>query len=181
MKVIQDFPIIKTGRFLLRKIESEDQGEIFRGLSHTDVIKYYGVSFSTYDATKEQMEWYAGLEKNNTGIWWAICNPDNSEFIGAVGLYYINQAHRKGEIGFWLLPEYWGLGIAAEVIPPVCNYGFKSLNLHRIESIVESENISCKKLMTKIGFDHEGTMKECEIKNGRFISLEVFAKFENRI
>lgn len=50
------FPEIATQRFCLRKILSTDQQQIFEGLS--DVIKYYGVSYSTFEETNVQMEWY---------------------------------------------------------------------------------------------------------------------------
>jgi ribosomal-protein-alanine N-acetyltransferase len=32
--------------------------------------------------------------------------------------------------------------------------------------------------MKKIDFKHEGTMKDCEIKNGEFISLDIYAKLK---
>ena len=33
--------------------------------------------------------------------------------------------------------------------------------------------------MKKLDFTHEGTMRECEIKNGKFISLDIYAKIKN--
>ena len=66
-----------------------------------------------------------------------------------------------------------------EAMPLIWNYGFDQLNLHRIEGIVETENINCKKAMAKLDFVHEGTMRECEVKNGRLISLDIYAKFKN--
>jgi ribosomal-protein-alanine N-acetyltransferase len=63
-----------------------------------------------------------------------------------------------------------------EVVPLLVEYGFSKMGLHRIEGFVETENINCKKAMQKLQFDHEGTMKDCEIKNGRFISLDIYAR-----
>ena len=58
--------------------------------------------------------------------------------------------------------------------------GFNELELHRIEGIVETENINCKKAMAKLDFTHEGTMIECEVKNGKFINLDMYAKLTNK-
>ena len=33
--------------------------------------------------------------------------------------------------------------------------------------------------MKKLDFKHEGTMKDFEIKNGRFISLDMYARLKN--
>ena len=171
-----EFPIIRTQRLLLRQFADNDLENVFKGLSHPDVIKYYGVSFQTLESTKEQMTFFADLEKNETGIWWAVCSLENQTFYGAGGLNSLNKEHKKAEIGFWLISDFWGDEIMKEAMPLICSYGFDNLELHRIEGFVESENKNCKNAMAKLDFQHEGTMKECEIKNGKFISLDIYAK-----
>lgn len=173
------FPTIKTEKLLLRQIVDSDINNIFKGLSHPDIIKYYGVNFQTLEATKEQMTFYADLERNETGIWWAVCSIDNKIFYGAGGLNSLSKEHKKAEIGFWLLKEFWGQGIMTEVMPIICNYGFEKLGLHRIEGLVESDNLNCINAMKKLDFHYEGTMRDCEIKNGKFISLDIYAKLKD--
>ena len=175
-----EFPTLKTERLLLRQFVASDIENVFKGLSHPDIIKFYGVSYQTVEATKEQMDFFADLEKEETGIWWAICSLDNQKFYGAGGLNNLNKEHKKAEIGFWLLTDFWGQGIMNEAMPLLCDYGFYKLGLHRIEGIVETENINCKKAMAKLNFDLEGTMRDCEIKNGKFISLDIYAKLNNK-
>lgn len=173
---------IKTDRLLLRTFEDSDIENVFKGLSHPDVIPYYGVNYDTLEATKEQMKFFADLEKNETGIWWAVCSIDNKIFYGAGGLNSLSKKHKKAEIGFWLLPDFWGQGIMREAMPLICKYGFDKLGLHRIEGLVETDNVNCKRAMAKLDFRHEGTMIDCEIKNGKFISLDIFARlnYESR-
>ena len=173
------FPILTTERLLLREFTDTDLENVFLGLSHPDIIKYYGVSYKTLEETKAQMKFFADLQKNKTGIWWAVCSKDNSIFYGAGGLNNFDKAHKKAEIGFWLLIEHWGKGIMTEAMPLIWNYGFDNMGIHRIEGIVESENAACKAAMKKLNFELEGTMKECEIKNGKFISLDIYAKLRS--
>ena len=165
---------MKTNRLLLRPIVDSDIQNIYRGLSHPLVIKHYGVSFDSLEATKEQMEWYRDPKQD----WWAICSVDNQEFYGAVGFNDISQENKKAEIGLWLLPEYWGKGIMSEAMVLICNYGFEKLGLHRIEGFVESDNENCKRAMAKLDFDHEGTMRDCEVKNGKYVSVEIYARIK---
>jgi len=173
------FPEIRTNRLYLRQFIAEDLANVFKGLSHPDIIKYYGVSYHSMEATKAQLDFFAGLEENETGIWWAVCSPDNSIFYGAGGLNDLKREHKKAEIGFWLLSDHWGKGIMLEAIPLICKYGFEELGLHRIEGIVETKNSNCKKAMAKLNFSHEGTMIDCEIKNGEFISLDIYAMLKS--
>lgn len=166
---------IKTARFLLREIVESDIHHIYHGLSHPLIIKHYGVSYDSLEATKEQMAWYASPSQ----YWWAICSMDDQEFYGAGGLNDLSQAHKKAEIGLWLLPEAWGKGIMQEVMISICKYGFERLGLHRIEGFVESNNQNCKRAMAKLDFEHEGTMRDCEIKEGQFISVDIYAKLKH--
>lgn len=169
------FPILETQRLVLRQINDNDLENIYKGLSHPDVIKYYGISFTSLEATKEQMEWFANLEKTGTGIWWAICLRDDEKFLGAIGFNDLVRQHNKAEIGFWLLPDFWGKGIILETMPLVCDYAFNKLALHRIEANVDTRNTRCKNLLTKYHFSHEGTMYECEYENNEYISVDIFA------
>ncbi len=173
------FPDIKTERLLLRQFEQGDLDNVYKGLSLPDIIKYYGISFTSREAANEQMTWFSQLEKTGTGKWWAVCSPDNKTFYGAGGLNNLSKMHKKAEIGFWLFPEYWGKGIMTEAIPLICHHGFKNLELHRIEGLVETDNMACKRAMQKLAFTHEGTMRDYEIKNGQFISVDIYAKLKD--
>ena len=173
------FPTLNTERLLLRQIKQEDIQSIYSGLSNPEVIKYYGISFGSLEATEEQMIWYKNLEQNETGIWWAISSLDNNIFYGAGGFNNLNKEHKKAEIGFWLLPEFWRNGFMQEAFPIICNYGFEKLKLNRIEGYVESENKNCKKAIEKMNFNLEGTMREYEIKNGEYLNVDIYSKLKN--
>ena len=165
---------MKTDRIYLRKFENSDLENVFRGLSHPDIIKYYGISFNSLEATKEQMTWFTDLEKNKTGIWWAVCSKEDDTFLGAGGLNDLCEEKKKAEIGFWLLPENWGKGIMTEAMPLIIDYGFNKLDLKRIEGLVETKSSNCKKALKKLNFNLEKTMVDCEVKNGEKISLDVY-------
>lgn len=175
MKAIE-FPTLMTDRLLLRQFVDSDLHKVFEGLSDPEVIEYYGVSYKTLESAKEQMKFFSKLETDGSGIWWAICSLDNKAFYGGVGFNNLSKEHRKAEIGCWLLKDFWRRGVMTEVMPIVCGYGFEILRLHRIEGFVETGNISCKNAMKKLDFNYEGTMRDCEIKNGKFISIDIYAK-----
>ncbi len=175
----KEFPILKSERVYLRQFKGSDLENVFKGLSHPDIIKYYGINFDSLEATKEQMVWFSELEKNGTGIWWAVCSKVDDKFLGAGGLNNLSKENKKAEIGFWLLPEHWGQRIIPEIIPLILNHAFNTIGLHRIEGFVETENSNCKKVLGKLAFTLEGTMEDCEIKNGKFISVDIYSKINN--
>ena len=166
---------METKNFILKEIEPSDIQNIFKGLSDPEITRFYDVHFESIEATQEQMEWYRDLKEQGTGIWWGIFSKEGNEFYGAGGFNNLDKTHRKAEIGLWLLKEFWGKGILKEVMPRLFDFGFSELNLNRIEGFVVSDNIKCKQALEKINFRLEGTMRECEIKNGQPIDIDIYA------
>ena len=169
------FPELVTNRYILQQILPNDQQFIFEGLSHPEVIRFYGVSFHSLESTEEQMQFYDTLIREGTGTWWKIVDRKTGEKIGAIGFNSFQPKHKKAEIGYWLLPAYWGGGIFAEVLPVVIDYLQSELGVHRIEALIEEGNERSGRALKKAGFIHEGLLRDYEIKNGKFISLHMYA------
>lgn len=169
----------RTKRLFLKKVQPIDQKDIFRGLSHPEVIKHYGVSYTSIEDTREQMNWYSNLEKAGSGMWWSIRVEENSHFCGAIGYNDLQEENRKAEIGFWLLPEFRGNGFIIEAAEVLLEYLFKDLNLHRVEAFIESQNHNSSKVLKKLGFTCEGNMRDYEFKNGEYVDVEIYAKINS--
>lgn len=168
-------PTFRTKRLHLRLIQDADVDFILEGLSDTRVTQYYAVHYDTLEAVQEQMQFYRDLLEKGTGIWWAFSLEGESKLIGACGLSSLDKVHQKAEIGFWLLPAYWGKGYIPEAVAAILPYCFEVLQLNRIEAIVEGENIASAKVLEKVGFRNEGNLRESEFKNGKFIDLLYFS------
>ncbi|MFD2246573.1 GNAT family N-acetyltransferase [Pontibacter ruber] len=165
------YPDLVTERLILCLIKPSDAEFILQGLSDKRVTEYYAVHFDTLEAVQEQMQFYDSLIQNNTGAWWAFSLKGSNQLIGACGLSSLEAEHQKAEIGFWLLPDYWGKGYVPEAARAVLKYSFEQLALNRIEAIVEGGNDQSEKVLQKLGFIREGRLREREIKHGRFIDL----------
>jgi [ribosomal protein S5]-alanine N-acetyltransferase len=172
------FPELTTERFQLTQVTENDLTFLFEGLSDTEVKPYNGVYFKTPEETNKQLEWYAKNYSEGTGINWKVVDKKSGENIGVVSIYYYKPEHRKAELGYWLLKKFWNKGIAKEVLPAIIDYWFKEKNLHRLEAFVETENEASIALMKSLGFEYEGTMRDCEFKFGRFISLKIYSVLE---
>ena len=169
------FPELQTERFLLTKVKDSDQGFLYEGLGDPVAMPYNGVYFESYEHTREQIDYYNRYYKEGSGIPWKIVDKATGENIGVVSVYKYSAAHKKAELGYWLLPRYWGRGIAVEVIQAVIKYWQQQKGLHRLEAYVEEENRGSIRVMEKCGFVLEGTMRDCEIKWGKCISLRIYS------
>jgi len=167
-------PQLTTERFELQPIIAADQQFIYEGLSHPQVIPFYGVRYSSFEETKSQMDWYEKLSKERTGMAWKIVDKENSERTGVISYYNHSTVHNKAEVGYWLLPQYWKKGIVSEVFQVVINYLLQEKKVHRVEAFVEEGNSDSNRLLERVGFVYEGTMRDCEIKEGQYISLRIY-------
>jgi ribosomal-protein-alanine N-acetyltransferase len=60
-------------------------------------------------------------------------------------------------IGYWIDPEFAGLGITPVAVALATDYAFNVVGLHRIEIDVRPENRSSIQVVRKLGFRYEGT------------------------
>ncbi len=63
-----------------------------------------------------------------------------------------------------------------EALEAIIDYGFKFLNLHRIEALVGKENIPSLRLMEKNNFIREGVLREHYYVAGKFEDSILFSK-----
>ncbi|MFK3907974.1 GNAT family N-acetyltransferase [Pseudomonas monteilii] len=174
-KVPASFPEFSLERIRLRKILPMHTADVYRALSDPRVIAHYGVSYSSLAETEEQMRWFEQIVAEQSGIWWGISLGNQSSLIGACGFNDWSHAHRKAEIGYWLMPEYWRQGFLSEALPSMLRYGFDTMGLHRVHADVEPENGPSCALLRKCGFQLEGTLRDVEFKEGRFLSLHQYS------
>lgn len=168
-------PELVTPRLILRAVEPGDQQKVFEGFSHPDVIQFFDIRYDSFEATHEQMEWYANNRESGSGYAWVVTDKQRKAFMGVFSLYYIHPKHKRCETGYWLFPEYWGKGYAYEALKAIIQYAFGSLEIHRIAAEVESGNTGSRVLLEKLGFSREAVLRDFEQKNGNYIDLEIWA------
>ena len=162
MKVINfdPFPNIETKRFLLRPLSINDDKEIFILRSDERVLKYLDKpKAKTINEAREFIDKITSGIKNNEWIMWAIEEKNSQKFTGTICLWNLSKDKTKADIGFELLPEFWGKGIIQEVIPSILEYGFYQMQLAVVEGEVDPQNIKSIKLMEKFGFTVENVVK----------------------
>ena len=171
------FPDLNTERCVLRRIVPEDAPRVFLGLSHPEVVEHYGVRYQSLEHTQVQMDWFEEIYASGTGIWWGIALLSQpKQLIGATGLNDLVIEHRRAEMGYWLLPEWWRQGLARECVAAMLNFAFTTLQLYRIGAEADFDNDPSIQLLKKLGFQQEGTRRAFEFKNGAPLDLVQFSR-----
>lgn len=99
-------------------------------------------------------------------------------FIGVVAIWHINFKFKSAEIWYKLHPDYWGKGIGTEAAMALINFGFSTLNLHRIEAGCAVQNIASARILEKVGMTREGAKRKALPIRGEWIDNYEYAILE---
>lgn len=102
----------------------------------------------------------------------AICYRET--FVGLLEFHEINQINHSASIGYWLDESHQGKGIMTRSIKALIQYGFATMNLHRIEIRCAVENKKSEQIPIRLGFKREGTLKEAEWHYGDYFDMNLF-------
>jgi diamine N-acetyltransferase len=92
--------------------------------------------------------------------------------IGTYAFDGINWRTHSAEFGIMIGDKsYWNKGYGTEAVRLLCQHGFKTLNLNRIYLHVFETNPRAIRAYEKAGFVLEGTERQAEFKDGRFIDV----------
>lgn len=174
--MLDSFPELKTERLLLRKIEEVDCDAILFLRSDPIVNKFIVRSEdrktkNKADAIKFIKETKEAFEKNKS-IAWGITLQDDPEIIGSICLWNFSENRKTAEVGYDLKPKFQGTGIMSEAIKTVIGFGFKELNLDKIEAFTHKENASSKRLLEKNNFHLNKDRKDVENKSNIIFELQ---------
>jgi len=126
---------------------------------------------------EEKRKYKAGLSSyNKKFVHFFLLHPESNEVIGWCGYHIWYTDHDRAEIGYTFFnDEFKNKGFMTEVLAWVLNYGFKEMNLHRVEAFVGTDNVASLKLLDKFGFKKEGHAKEHSDTNNCFEDSLLFA------
>jgi ribosomal-protein-alanine N-acetyltransferase len=168
------FKDFTTPRLVLKNISIEDTDFILNEFSNPDVTKYLfdADPFQTPDEAREMIDWYNNdfLDHNR----WVIFNKETGLHLGTCGFHNWNIRDNRADIGYDLLPEYWGKGYMSEALPKAIEFAFDTMNLHRICAITYTENTSSMKLLARMGFQKEGLLRGHHFFQGKYYDHFLF-------
>jgi [ribosomal protein S5]-alanine N-acetyltransferase len=170
------FPVLSTGRLLLRLIIADDAPEVFALRTDERVLRYIGKT-----PLKNMEEALALIETRNSGIGkneavlWGIALNSTNKLIGSIGLWNVVKEHFRAEIGYELHPDLHGKGYMQEAMTAVFGYGFNTMKLHTIEANVAPENAASIKALERQGFVKEAHFRENFFFNGKFLDTAVYS------
>lgn len=162
------FENIETERLILREVTKEDINEIYEVYSDPEVAKYdWFYPIKSEEQALKIIENYKEELECEEEITWGIVLKESKKLIGICCLGDFDKLSRRAEIGYDISQKNWNKGYGAEAIGAIVDYGFKKLNLNRIEAFITPGNNNSIRVLEKCNFKQEGIVRERDYIKGK--------------
>lgn len=152
--------ILETERLVLRRQTLDDLDDLWALYCDPEITRYIPDAPTSREEAEEELRWHMhGHPKFPQLGLWATIHKESGAFIGRCGLLpWTLDGQPEVEVAYTISQAFWGQGLATEAARAILHYGFETLHLARLVSLIDAENIASQKVAEKIGmrFEKEG-------------------------
>jgi RimJ/RimL family protein N-acetyltransferase len=156
-----------------RAVEKDDLPRFVKWFNDPEVLQ--GVSMFLPMAMWEEEQWFTALsDRPQVERPMAIEILEKGEWIhiGNLGMIGLDERIGIGEIGIAIgEKDYWNQGYGTKAMELLVQHGFETLNLNRVALRVFANNTRAIRCYEKVGFVHEGRMRQAHYDQGEYIDI----------
>ena len=154
----------------LRIMEKEDLPLLAEWFNKPEVFGEYNPLHQVSRTEAEKMFENPHEEKS-----FIIEKKDGSK-IGFIGHFYVlHVAGKQLEIGYSLVPSERGKGYCTEATQLMVDYLFLSKETMRIQAQTDPRNVASHKVLEKVGFKKEGTLRKSFFMRGEWRDAYIYS------
>ena len=168
----------------LRDFSEADLPALGQAFTDPRVTAYYGLcteATTPQAIAREQLDWVYALRTQGEGWWQAIAAADNGALVGGIGAYDRDDDSDSADLGFWLLPAYWGQGVMRQALRQFASLVFARLRLHSLVAYAEPANTASQRVLLAEGFQYEGLLRECTRRGEGYVSLQRYSLLRSEL
>ena len=148
---------MNSERLIFSHYTDSDFADYYKLVGNADVMKMITGRPLSKNETQERLEKMMNINKEHPKIGhFKVSLRFGGDFVGHSKLEMTKK--NEAEIGYVLMPEYWGKGYGSEIAKTLVNLARQVDEIHNLMAIIDPENIASKKILEKQGFfwDYDG-------------------------
>ncbi|WP_345943935.1 GNAT family N-acetyltransferase [Streptomyces sp. SID3212] len=153
----------------LRPWRTGDEATLVRGQTDPEFLRWNTPLVPVTDEAGAAEHIRQRAEGRESGEMAHFCVTDAADgrILGHVGLALIDLRMRSARVGYWVLPEARGRGVASRALAVCGRWGFEEAGLHRIDlGHALGHDASCR-IAERCGYRYEGTIRDGMFASGR--------------
>ena len=154
-------------RLRLRPFDDADADDLFTLHSNATVLRYWDAPPWGERARAERfITACRHMAEEGIGARLAVDQASDGAFIGWCSLNRWNPVYRSASLGYCFDDAVWGHGFATEAAHELLRWAFETLDLNRVQAETDTRNVASARVLEKLGFVREGTLREDCVVNG---------------
>ena len=143
-------------RVVLRPWRLDDAPAMAAGAVDPDIARFCMMPPGyTLDMAREFMRDAPRAWHEDGWLHLALLERDADQVAGAVGLVRYDARFAKGELGYWVLPDRRGQGLARAGVEAMVDWAVETLGLRRVEIGAVVPNAASRRIARSLGFAPE--------------------------
>jgi RimJ/RimL family protein N-acetyltransferase len=107
----------------------------------------------------QRLKTFRGMFDLGQNFVYGIFNPQDTKLLGGTGLHP-RSGENELEIGYWIHKDFINQGLVTESTAALIKVAFEVIHIHRLEIHCDPGNYASAAIPRKLGFTHEGTLRE---------------------
>jgi ribosomal-protein-alanine N-acetyltransferase len=165
------FKKLETDKLYLKNISSDHRDFIFTVFSNDTINRYLfdEEPLTDIQGADEIINFYTQPEPRMQHRWIIVRKTDNSK-LSACGFHAWDKSKGYCEVGYDLLPDYWGNGYMSEVMEKILEFATLDMKVKNISVCIytDNDNDNSIKLAEKFGFVFKGQMKDYGFRGQKY-------------
>nr|WP_304608529.1 GNAT family protein [Pontibacter anaerobius] len=105
-----------------------------------------------------------------------LLDRETKQVIGHCDFHTWVPSHRRAEVGYAIKNEkYKNKGLMTEALESILTFGFRQMNLYRVEALIADYNTPSLQLVQHFGFKREGLLRNHYKVNGQLEDSIMFS------
>ncbi|WP_405948632.1 GNAT family N-acetyltransferase [Streptomyces prunicolor] len=166
------FPELNGHGLRLRPWDADADSDVtdwLHGVSDPEFQRWNTPLRPVTDVTSARDSLRSRAESAADGVSASFCVTDAADgtTLGHIGVNDIDHVIRVARVGYWILPEARGRGVATRALVLAAHWALTDLGLHRLElGHALGHDASCR-IAERCGFPAEGTLRGAMFEAGR--------------
>ncbi|MFE6973078.1 GNAT family N-acetyltransferase [Streptomyces sp. NPDC057682] len=160
-------PSLHTDRLRLRAFEPADADALFALHSDAHVLRYWdSPPWNDRGRAERFIAVCREMAVQGTGTRLAVDRASDGAFLGWCTVAQWDPVHRSASLGYCYSEAAWGHGYATEAAGALLGWAFDTLDINRVQAEADTRNGASARVLEKLGFVREGTLREDCVVDG---------------
>ncbi|MBX6723875.1 MAG: GNAT family N-acetyltransferase [Dactylosporangium sp.] len=176
---VRTFPTltVETPRLLVRPIQADDATAVADIFADKQTQRW--LPFPVEDGVAEAHAWCtevaAEQREGGAGDHYGVVRREDERLVGCLWTTRTDWVARLTEIGYAIVPDARGFGVAAEAVDALAIALILEHGFHRVEMRVAPGNLASRRVAEKAGFTYEGLLRDAGYVHSGRVDLEVWS------